>query len=72
MTAQVKPPERTEECDTACATATHNLGEFAEMNGNIREARIKYQEAKALAQAIKYDEGVLQADVALNRLAKTK
>jgi len=24
----------------ACAVATHNLGEFAEMDGNIAEARV--------------------------------
>lgn len=72
LTANIKPPERTEECDIACATATHNLGEFAEMNGNIREARIRYDEAKALAKAIKYNEGVVQADAALARLNTPK
>ncbi len=54
-----------------CAVATHNLGEFAEMDGNIIEARKKFEEAKTLAKAIKFQEGVINAEEALRRLAKT-
>ena len=69
--AKISPPERTEECDQACAVATHNLGEFAEMDGNIAEARKRFEEAKSLARAIGFQEGILNAEEALNRIQKT-
>ncbi|ESZ90575.1 hypothetical protein SBOR_9043 [Sclerotinia borealis F-4128] len=65
--AKISPPERTEECDLGCAVATHNLGEFAEMDGNIKEARRRYQEAKSLASAMGFKEGEAQSE---ERLAK--
>lgn len=70
IAAKIKPPERTEECDIGCAVATHNLGEFAEMNGDIVEARKRYAEAKSLASAIKFKEGVVNAEKGIERLAK--
>jgi hypothetical protein len=70
VTAKVTPPERTEECDQACAVATHNLGEFAEMDGNIAEARQKFEEAKSLAKGIGFQEGVANAEAALRRTQK--
>jgi hypothetical protein len=71
VATKVAPPERTEECDEGCAVATHNLGEFAEMDGNIAEARKRYQEAKSLAKAIGFQDGVIQSEDSLRRLAKT-
>ncbi|KAL3424272.1 TPR domain-containing protein [Phlyctema vagabunda] len=71
VAAKITPPERTEECDVGCAVATHNLGEFAEMDGDIREARKRYQEARALAKSIGFEDGVENAKAALDRLAKT-
>lgn len=68
VAAKIAPPERTEECDVGCAVATHNLGEFAEMDGNIKEARKKFEEAKSLAKAMGFEDGVKQADEALKRL----
>ena len=68
MAAKVTPPERTEECDVGCAVATHNLGEFAEMDGDIREARRKFEEAKALAKAIGFQDGVVMSEKALKRV----
>ena len=65
------PPERTEECDVACATATHNLGEFAEMDGNIAEARKRYEEAGSLSKAIGFQECMVQSSEALKRLSGT-
>ncbi|KAI9786366.1 MAG: hypothetical protein M1816_008027 [Peltula sp. TS41687] len=59
---------RTEECDVGCAVATHNLGEFEEMHGNIAEARRRYQEAKGLAKAVGFKEGIENADKGLERL----
>jgi tetratricopeptide (TPR) repeat protein len=64
----VKPPERTEECDVGCALATHNLGEFAEMEGALAEARRRYEEAARLSKAIGFREGIRHADEALERI----
>ncbi|KAH8585826.1 hypothetical protein B0O99DRAFT_696101 [Bisporella sp. PMI_857] len=66
--ANIKPPERSEECDTGCAVATHNLGEFAEMDGNIREARARYEEARSIAKAIGFKDGVANSDAGLKRI----
>jgi hypothetical protein len=66
--ATIKPPDRNEECDVGCAVATHNLGEFLEMEGKIREAREKYQEAASLAKAIGFAEGQTNAKAGLKRL----
>ena len=64
----IAPPERNEECDVACAVATHNLAEFEEMDGNIRAARLKYTEAKSLAEVLGFKEGVENAEAGLKRL----
>lgn len=67
----LKPPERTEECDEACAVATHNLGEFAEMEGMVLEARKRYEEARGLAKVMGFSEGVQNADEGLKRLSSS-
>jgi len=69
LAATITPPGRTEECDIGCAVATHNLGEFFEMNGNNVEARKRYEEAKSLAQAIGFQEGVINSEEGLRRVA---
>lgn len=51
-----------------CAVATHNLGEFLEMQGNIKEARRKYQEAASLAKTVGFHEGQVNAKAGLKRL----
>ena len=68
LAASIEPPDRTEECDQGCVVATHNLGEFAEMDGNITEARERYEEAGSIAHAIGFEEGVVQADEGLKRI----
>jgi hypothetical protein len=68
IAAKITPPERTSECDEGCAVATHNLGEFAEMDGNLREARKRYEEAKSLAKAIGFQLGVINSEDGLRRL----
>ncbi|MCJ1322220.1 hypothetical protein MMC15_007567 [Xylographa vitiligo] len=70
IAAGIKPPERNEECDVGCAVATHNLGEFAEMDGDIAEARRRYEEAKGLSQAIGFRGGVERAEEGLGRVEK--
>jgi hypothetical protein len=66
--SKIQPPERDEECDVSCAVATHNLGEFAEMEGKVAEARKLYEEAQSLAKAMGFEEGVVNSDAALKRL----
>ncbi|SLM36272.1 Tetratricopeptide-like helical domain [Lasallia pustulata] len=68
IAATIEPPLRTEECDTGCAAATHNLGEFAEMDGDVAEARRRYEEARGLSGAIGFEEGVRNAEAGLKRL----
>ncbi|KAK4981609.1 hypothetical protein LTR66_009853 [Elasticomyces elasticus] len=70
VAAQIKPPTRDEECDIGCAVATHNLGEFAEMNGQISEARKRYAEAVSIAKAIGFSEGVENGRQGLKRIAQ--
>ncbi|KAI9048397.1 hypothetical protein LZ554_007233 [Drepanopeziza brunnea f. sp. 'monogermtubi'] len=70
LTSKITPPERTEECDVGCAVATHNLGEFAEMDGNVKEARRRFEEAKVLARAVGFQEGVANAEKGLKRIEK--
>lgn len=71
VSVKIAPPERTEECDIGCAVATHNLGEFAEMDGNIAEARKRFEEAKSIAKGIGFQGGVINSEEALRRLGKT-
>jgi hypothetical protein len=66
--AAIQSPERNEECDMGCAVATHNLGEFFEMEGKISEARQKYEEAAALAKRTRFAEGLTNARAGLKRL----
>lgn len=65
---QIKSPDHTEECDMGCAVATHNLGEFFEMEGKTAEARRQYEEAAALAKKMGFTEGVANARAGLKRV----
>ena len=69
VASSIEPPLRNNECDVGCAVATHNLGEFAEMDGNIAEARERYEEAGSIAHAVGFDEGVVNANEGLKRLS---
>ena len=66
----VTPPERSEECDQACAVATHNLGELAEMEGLLEEARKYFEEAERMSRKLKFDEGVKRAREGVGRVRK--
>ena len=68
--AEIKPPHRDEECDLTCAVATHNLGEFAEMQRRYDEAKKRYAEAMSLAKALNFEDGVRNAQEALRRIDK--
>lgn len=66
--AAIPSADKTEECDFGCAVATHNLGEFYEMEGKINEARQKYEEAAGLAKSLGFKEGQVNARAGLKRL----
>lgn len=57
-----------EECNVGCAVATHNLGEFYEMEGKIQDARRKYMDAEQLAKKIGFPEGRANAKAGIARL----
>ncbi|KAG9999404.1 hypothetical protein KCU78_g15922, partial [Aureobasidium melanogenum] len=69
LAADIQPPTRDEECDVGCAVALHNLGEFAEMNKDIAEAKKRYKEAVSLARAIGFEDGLENSSAALRRLS---
>jgi hypothetical protein len=68
--AIIAPADRDEECDAGCAVATHNLGEFFEMEGKLTEARQKYEEAAALSKAVGFAEGQANAKEGIKRVKK--
>jgi hypothetical protein len=70
LSQSIKPPDRTEECDVGCAVATHNLGEFAEMAGDLGIATKYYIEAESLAKGIGFEDGVKNAQEGLVRVEK--
>lgn len=70
VAAHIKPPIRDEECDVGCAVAAHNLGEFAEMQKDVKEAERRYNEAVSLARAIGFQEGVENSSERLRLLRK--
>jgi tetratricopeptide (TPR) repeat protein len=72
VAAQIKPPVRDEECDMGCAVALHNLGEFAQMKGDLAEASKKFTEAVSLAKAVGFLEGVENGEARLKELASKK
>ena len=70
LAASIGPAEgRNEECDQGCAVATINLGDFAEMEGDLEEARRRWEEGRGLSQGIGFGEGETEAKRKLNRLA---
>lgn len=70
LAASIKPPERTEECDEGCAVATINLGDFALIDGDIVEARRRYEEGKSISKGIGFMDGVTMANENLKELGK--
>lgn len=68
VASKIEDENRTEECDIGCAVATHNLGEFAEMDENIAEARQRYEEANKLSKKLGFAEGVSNSEEALRRI----
>lgn len=69
VSENIKPPDRTEECDTGCAVAMYNLAEFAEMLNDRGLAKQRFEEARSLAKGLGLEEGVTRAEEGLRRLA---
>ena len=55
-----------------CAVATHNLGEFFEMEGKFQEARQKYKDAEQLAKKIGFPEGQANAKAGIARVKESE
>ena len=70
LASSIKPPERTAECDEGCAVATINLGDFAMMEGDLDEAKRRYEEGRGISKAVQFQEGVARADELLKELKK--
>lgn len=70
--ATIASADRDEECDMGCAVATHNLGEFFEMEGKIDEAQQKYNEAVSLSKKAGFPEGTANAKAGLQRLKELR
>ena len=68
LAASIAPPNRDKECDQGCTVATINLGEFAEMEGLVVEAKRRFMEGKGLSQGIGFREGGVKAEKGLRRL----
>ena len=72
LASSIQPPQRTGECDEGCAVATINLGDFASMNGDLVEARKRFEEGRGLSKGIGFVDGVIRADESLKELRKGK
>ena len=70
LASSIQPPQRTEECDEGCAVATINLGDFAMMEGDVAEARRRFEEGKSISKGIGFLEGVARADESLKELGE--
>ena len=72
LASSITPPGRTAECDEGCAVATINLGDFALMEGNLEEAKKRYEEGKGISKGIGFPDGVAKAEELLKDLTKKK
>lgn len=64
--------EKTDECDEACAVTQINLGEFAEMEGNLQEAKRAYEKGVEFSRGVGFQEGVIRGREALGKLDRRK
>lgn len=70
--AVIAPPDRTEECDTACVVALCNMGDVYRLLGDYKKSRLKYTEAQSLAKAEGFDEGLMQVQKGFEMLDKAE
>ncbi|KAL8794117.1 MAG: hypothetical protein Q9195_003302 [Heterodermia aff. obscurata] len=67
-----KAETRTEECDQGCAVTMINMGDFAEMEEDLAEARRWWGEGVELSRRVGFQEGVMKGKEALARANKRK
>ena len=67
----VKPSVRDKECDASCALVHFNLGQLAQMQGKLDEAREYYKKSKRVGQSKDIPYMVETADESLARLEET-
>lgn len=69
--AKTIPPDKySSECDEGRVAALHNLGELAERENRLHEAKRSYEEAKKIAKGVGFDEGLKGATASLKRVQK--
>ncbi|KAL8787080.1 MAG: hypothetical protein Q9213_002422 [Squamulea squamosa] len=60
------------ECDEGCAAAMHNLGKFASLDGDVREARRWYDQGSVRAKSVGFQEGVRRCEEGLRALERSR
>lgn len=61
-------PDKSRECDEGCAVAMYNLGEFANLEGDVREARRWFEKGRESAKGGGFGEGVRRCEEGLRGL----
>ncbi|KAL8756667.1 MAG: hypothetical protein Q9199_002788 [Rusavskia elegans] len=61
-------PDKSRECDEGCAVAMYNLGEFANLEGDVREARRWFEKGRERAKGGGFGEGVRRCEEGLRGL----
>lgn len=60
--------DKNKECDEGCAAAMYNLGEFASLEGDVREARRWWEEGRNRAKGVGFVEGARRCEEGLRGL----
>ncbi|KAL8731031.1 MAG: hypothetical protein Q9166_003682 [cf. Caloplaca sp. 2 TL-2023] len=68
IASAIPPSDKTNECDEGCAVAMYNLGEFANLEGNTREARRWWEEGWRKSREVGYGEALGRCEMALKDL----
>ncbi|KAF2458576.1 hypothetical protein BDY21DRAFT_385093 [Lineolata rhizophorae] len=68
LAGEIPRTNRSDECDVGCAVALHNLGEFAEMEDRLDEAKRNYEEAQTFAKKIGFGDGIKNSKDGLQRV----
>ncbi|KAL8663804.1 MAG: hypothetical protein Q9168_008036 [Polycauliona sp. 1 TL-2023] len=59
---------KSEECGEGCAVAMYNLGEFASLESDVREARRWFEKGRERAKGVGFQEGVMRCEEGLRGL----
>ncbi|MCJ1240456.1 hypothetical protein MMC14_008459 [Varicellaria rhodocarpa] len=70
LASAIQPPSRTEECDRGCAVAMAHLAKFAELEGNINEAKGLLEKSAETSRRVGWREGEREAEVRLKSLGR--